>query len=59
MKRLVAKFLKDENGAQMAEYALLAVLIAILVAAVAWFLGSVIQGAFEAVVEGMDKPEGS
>lgn len=56
MKSLMTRFLKDESGAQMAEYAIL-LMIALFVAAVAYWLGGIIQDAFEAVVDGMDAPE--
>lgn len=47
MKQLVMKFWKDESGAQMAEYALLLVLIGLFVAGVALWLSGEIQQAFE------------
>lgn len=53
----IKHFLNDESGGQMAEYALLALLIALVVAATAYWLGGVIQDGFEAVVEGIDAPE--
>ena len=49
MKSLMKDFLVAEDGAQMAEYALLLVLIAILLVAASLYLSGVIRDAFEAV----------
>ncbi len=44
-----AKFMKDEKGASMVEYALLVALIAVVVIAAALFLGEEISGKFSEV----------
>lgn len=49
MMMLVSKFLKDESGAQMAEYALLLVLIGMMLVVAALFLSGKIDDAFHAV----------
>jgi Flp pilus assembly pilin Flp len=49
MKQLIAKFWKEESGAQMAEYALLLVLIGMIVAVAALYLSGQIKVAFNAV----------
>jgi Flp pilus assembly pilin Flp len=49
MKSLMMSFLKDESGAQMAEYALLLVLIGVMIIAAALFLSNKINVAFHAV----------
>ena len=49
MKKLFSNFLKDESGAQMAEYALLLVLIGLIVAAAALWLSGKIQEGFQAI----------
>jgi Flp pilus assembly pilin Flp len=49
MMALVTRFMKDESGAQMAEYALLLVLIGVMIIAAALFLSNKINVAFHAV----------
>ena len=44
-----ARFMKDEEGASMVEYALLVALIAVVVIAAALFLGEEISGKFSEV----------
>ncbi len=44
-----ARFMKDEEGASMVEYALLVALIAVVVIAAALFLGNEISGKFSEV----------
>ncbi len=44
-----ARFMKDEKGASMVEYALLVALIAVVVIAAALFLGEEISGKFSEV----------
>ena len=44
-----ARFMKDEGGASMVEYALLVALIAVVVIAAALFLGSAIGDKFSEV----------
>ena len=51
MKKLLSNFIKDESGAQMAEYSLLLVLIGLIVAGAALWLSGKIQEAFQAVGE--------
>ncbi len=46
MKRLANSFLKDEDGATMIEYGLLAALIALVVAAAAFTLGGTLATRF-------------
>ena len=53
MKQMIMRFWKEESGAAMAEYGLLLVLIALLVAAVALYLGEQIQEAFSKVAQCM------
>jgi pilus assembly protein Flp/PilA len=49
-----ARFMKDEEGASMVEYALLVALIAVVVIAGALFLGNEISGKFSEVGETVD-----
>ncbi len=49
-----ARFMKDEEGASMVEYALLVALIAVVVIAAALFLGNEISGKFSEVGETVD-----
>jgi len=49
MKRLANSFLKDEDGATMIEYGLLAALIALVVAAAAFTLGGTLGNRFNEV----------
>jgi Flp pilus assembly pilin Flp len=51
MMTLVSKFLKDESGAQMAEYALLLVLIGMMLVVAALYLSGQIDTAFRAVAD--------
>ena len=51
LHRLAARVRKDDNGAVMAEYGLLAVGIAVLVMAVVFILGGAIAGLFQDVVD--------
>ena len=49
-----SRFLKDEDGASMVEYALLVALIAVVVIAAALFLGTVINYKFSEVGQTLD-----
>jgi pilus assembly protein Flp/PilA len=53
MKKLFSKFLKDESGATMVEYALLVALVSVAAVAVIVLLGPLITAAFQAVVNAM------
>ena len=50
------KFLKDEEGASMVEYALLVALIAVVVIAALLLLGPAIANLFDDVTERLDDP---
>jgi pilus assembly protein Flp/PilA len=49
-----SRFMKDEEGASMVEYALLVALIAVVVIAGALFLGNEISGKFSEVGDTVD-----
>ncbi len=49
-----ARFMNDENGASMVEYALLVALIAVVVIAAALFLGTEINDKFSEVGQTVD-----
>jgi Flp pilus assembly pilin Flp len=49
MKSIVKRFLNEEDGAQMSEYALLVVLIGLAVAAAAIWLSGEIRNAFDTI----------
>lgn len=49
MKQLIQKFLKDESGATMVEYAILVALISIAAIAIIVVIGGQINAAFTAV----------
>ena len=49
-----SRFIQDEEGASMVEYALLVALIAVVVIAAALFLGNSISGKFSEVGATMD-----
>jgi Flp pilus assembly pilin Flp len=51
MDGLIREFMEDETGAQMAEYALLLVLIGLLLVAAALYLSDKIGDAFQAVAD--------
>jgi pilus assembly protein Flp/PilA len=53
MKKLFRKFLKDESGATMVEYALLVALISVAAVAVIVLLGPLIVGTFQSVLDAM------
>ena len=47
LHRLAARVRKDDNGAVMAEYGLLAVSIAVLLAATVWALGDAVLALYD------------
>ena len=47
LHRLAARVRKDDNGAVMAEYGLLAVSIALLLAATVWALGDAVLALYD------------
>lgn len=54
MKGLVSKFIQDESGATMVEYAVLVALIAVAVIATVVLLGERIDAAFQSVIDELD-----
>jgi pilus assembly protein Flp/PilA len=56
MKTLV-RFLKDESGATMVEYAVLVALITVAVVAVVFLLGTQLQTTFQSITDCLADPE--
>ena len=54
MKQLIQKFLKDESGATMVEYAILVALISVAAIAIIAIIGGQIKDAFQKVQDGLD-----
>lgn len=53
MKQLIQKFLKDESGATMVEYAILVALISIAAVAIIVVIGDRINAAFQQVQDAL------
>lgn len=53
MKQLIQKFLRDESGATMVEYAILVALISIAAIAIIVVIGDRIQAAFQKVQDAL------
>ena len=49
MKNLIRRFIREEEGQDLIEYALLLVFIAVVVAAVLPLLGTTIRGVFSSI----------
>ncbi len=49
MKQLIQKFLKDESGATMVEYAILVALISVAAITIIVFVGGQVEAAFQKV----------
>lgn len=56
MKKAIMKFLKDESGASMVEYAILVALISVAAIAIIAVLGTEINNAFQEVVDCIQTP---
>lgn len=54
MKAMMQRFLRDESGATMVEYAVLVALIAVAVIATVVLLGERIDAAFQSVIDELD-----
>lgn len=54
MKSLMQRFIRDESGATMVEYAVLVALIAVAVIATVVLLGERIDASFQAVIDELD-----
>lgn len=54
MKAMVQRFIRDESGATMVEYAVLVALIAVAVIATVVLLGERIDAAFQSVIDELD-----
>jgi pilus assembly protein Flp/PilA len=59
MKQLVQKFLRDESGATMVEYAILVALIAVAVIATVVLVGEKIDEVFNKVIDEIDANAGT
>lgn len=53
MKNLMKRFIEDESGATMVEYAILVALVSVVAIAVLLVLGPMIVAAFQSVVDSM------
>lgn len=56
MKSLVKKFLHDESGATMVEYAILVALISVAAIAIIFVVGGEVRDAFDEVKECLQTP---
>lgn len=56
MSELLKKFMKEESGATMVEYAIMVALIAIAVAVIVYTLGTKINSVFQDVVNCLKDP---
>lgn len=56
MSELLKKFMKEESGATMVEYAIMVALIAIAVAVIVYAIGAQMKVVFQAVVDCLTSP---
>ena len=58
MKQLVSKFIADESGATMVEYAILVALISVVAIVIIYAIGQKVADAFQEVSDKLDNPSG-
>lgn len=58
MKQLISKFIADESGATMVEYAILVALISVAAIVIVYAVGQRVADAFQEVSDKLDNPSG-